>query len=288
MTIKKQEKMTLGIVGMGLIGGSLAIDLRRCGFADKIIGVDKNQEHAEQALELGLADEMMPLDDALWHSDLLVLAIPVDYIVAQLPEIMDKVSKNIVVTDVGSTKSNIIQAIANHPKRGRFVASHPMAGTEYSGPKAALKNLFQENVAIICNKEESDDDAVALVEKMYRSMYMELLYMDAQEHDVHAAYVSHISHISSFVLAATVLDKEQSTETIFNLASGGFRSTVRLAKSSPAMWTPIFLQNRENMLKVLETYIEKMQEFKQLIADSDVEALHSFMEEARKIRKVIS
>ena len=279
--------MTIGIVGMGLIGGSLAIDLKRCGFASNVIGVDKNPEHAAQALELGLADKMMPLEDAIWHADLLILAIPVDYIVELLPTIMDQVSKNTVVTDVGSTKKNVIDSIADHPKRGRFVASHPMAGTEYSGPKAAIKNLFQENVAIICNKEESDADAVAIVEKMYRAMYMEMLYMNAEEHDVHAAYVSHISHISSFVLAATVLDKEKSTETIFNLASGGFRSTVRLAKSSPEMWTPIFLQNRENMITVLETYIEKMEQFKQLIEDSDRAALKDFMAEARKISKVI-
>lgn len=272
---------------MGLIGGSLAIDLKRCGFATKVIGVDQNPVHAQEALDLGLVDEMMEMEQAIWHSDLIVLAIPVDYIVTELPAILDKVSKNTVVTDVGSTKKNVIASIAQHPKRGRFVASHPMAGTEYSGPKAALKNLFQEKVAIICNKEESDEDALQLVEKMYKSMYMDLLYMDAEEHDVHAAYVSHISHISSFVLAATVLDKEKSIETIFNLASGGFRSTVRLAKSSPEMWTPIFLQNRENMLTVLETYIAKMEEFKQLLADSDREALTQFMAEARKIRKVI-
>jgi len=279
--------ITLCVVGLGLIGGSLAIDLQRCAFASRVIGVDNNVAHQEEALKLGLVDEIMTVEEAVWLSDLLVLAIPVNAIIKTLPKVLDLVSKDTVVTDVGSTKNPIVEVIKGHSKRSRYVASHPMAGTEYSGPNAAVKNLFQEKVSIICNREDSDKQAVDLVERMYRALYMDLLYMDAKEHDVHAAYVSHISHISSFVLANTVLEKEKSTKTIFDLASGGFQSTVRLAKSSPEMWTPIFMQNSENLLEVLDTYLEQMQEFRDLIAKGDRVKLKECMEQANRIRKVL-
>ena len=278
---------TIAVIGLGLIGGSLAIDLKRCGFADKIMGVDNNDAHRKQAMELGFVDEIADWKTALWQSDLVILAIPVDALIKLLPLLLDEVSKNTVITDVGSTKAPVVNCIKDHPKRERFVASHPMSGTEFSGPTAAVKNLFQEKAAIICNKKESAPDALILVEQMYKSLYMDLEYMDAVEHDVHAAYVSHISHISSFVLAATVLEKEKSAENIFTLASGGFQSTVRLAKSSPEMWAPIFLQNQENMLTVLNTYIQQMEEFKQLIANKDEVGLKKYMEEANKIKKAL-
>jgi len=278
---------TIAVIGLGLIGGSLAIDLKRCGFADKIMGVDNNDAHRKQAMELGFVDEIADWKTALWQSDLVILAIPVDALIKLLPLLLDEVSKNTVITDVGSTKAPVANCIKDHPKRERFVASHPMSGTEFSGPTAAVKNLFQEKAAIICNKKESAPDALILVEQMYKSLYMDLEYMDAVEHDVHAAYVSHISHISSFVLAATVLEKEKSAENIFTLASGGFQSTVRLAKSSPEMWAPIFLQNQENMLTVLNTYIQQMEEFKQLIANKDEVGLKKYMEEANKIKKAL-
>ena len=265
----------------------MAIDLKRCAFASQIIGVDNNPSHCDQALELGIVDEIKTLDEAIWIADIIILSIPVDSMVKLLPNILDKIDKHSVITDVGSTKFNLIESVKDHPKRKRYVASHPMAGTEYSGPKAAVKNLFQEKVSIICNKEESDEDAVRHIEKMYRALYMKIIYMDAKEHDVHAAYVSHISHISSFVLANTVLEKEKSASNIFNLASGGFASTVRLAKSSPQMWSPIFVQNSENILQVLETYIQKLTEFKNLIEQKDLNSLENKMSEANEIRKII-
>jgi len=279
--------MIISIIGLGLIGGSMAIDLKRCAFASQIIGVDNNPSHCDQALELGIVDEIKTLDEAIWIADIIILSIPVDSMVKLLPNILDKIDKHSVITDVGSTKFNLIESVKDHPKRKRYVASHPMAGTEYSGPKAAVKNLFQEKVSIICNKEESDEDAVRHIEKMYRALYMKIIYMDAKEHDVHAAYVSHISHISSFVLANTVLEKEKSASNIFNLASGGFASTVRLAKSSPQMWSPIFVQNSENILQVLETYIQKLTEFKNLIEQKDLNSLENKMSEANEIRKII-
>ena len=279
--------MIVTVIGLGLVGGSMALDLKRCAFASKVIGVDREPSHCEKAMELGLVDEIKNEEDAIWEADVVILAIPVNSIVKVLPLVLDKIGKTTVVTDVGSTKLPIVESVKNHPKRRRFVASHPMAGTEFSGPTAAIKNLFQEKVSIICNKEDSDDDAVQIIEKMYRSLYMEPLYMDAKEHDMHAAYVSHISHITSFVLATTVLDKEKSTKAIFDLASGGFSSTVRLAKSSPKTWTPIFLQNADNILEVMDTYIAKMQEFKAMLEDKNVDKLNETMSAANEIKRVL-
>ncbi len=279
--------MIVTIVGLGLIGGSMAIDLKRCAFASTIYGVDSNKEHCQKAIELELVDAIKPMDEAIWAADLAILAIPVDAILKTLPEALNHISKNSVITDVGSTKYEIIQSIKDHPKRSRYVAAHPMAGTEYSGPEAAIKNLFQEKVCIICDKEKSDEDAIESVEKMFRALYMEPLYMNAKDHDTHAAYVSHISHISSFILASTVLDKEKSSKTIFDMASGGFASTVRLAKSSPKMWAPIFKQNNENIVEVLETYIKKMEDFKDFIKNDDKEGLLKMMEKANEIKRII-
>ena len=245
------ERKKIAIVGVGLIGGSLAIQLHEKKLSSKLIGVDANDEHARQAVELELVDEVTSLDDAIEQSDVIVLAIPVDKLVELLPTIMDKI-ENQIVLDLGSTKSNAINAIKNHPKRGRYVATHPMWGTEYSGPTAAMRGAYENKAVIICNANESDADALAWVKYMYKKIGMHLLEMEAKAHDLHAAYISHISHITSFALANTVLEKEKEQQTIFELASAGFESTVRLAKSNPAMWVPIFMQNKENVLDVLK------------------------------------
>ena len=220
--------MTITIIGLGLIGGSMALDLKARGFANKVIGVDNSPTHAAQALELGIVDEILPLPEAVRQADLVVLAVPVNAIISLVSTVLDNIDEHTVVTDMGSTKHDIVKAVAQHPYRDRFVPAHPMAGTEFSGPQAAIYGLFDEKVAIVCNREQSHTDAVKLVEKVFAILKMPLIYMDAREHDMHAAYVSHISHISSFVLAMTVLEKEKSVSTIFNLASGGFTSTVRL------------------------------------------------------------
>jgi len=213
--------MTVSIIGVGLIGGSLAKDLRANGFADTLIGVDNNTAHAEQAKAMGLVDEMLPIETAVQKADLIVITIPVGAIIPVLQKVLNLMNEQQVVTDMGSTKQSIIDSVANHPKRSRYVPSHPMAGTENSGPEAAISNLFAKRVAIICDRPNSDADALRIVDKMYKSLFMQLIDMDGKEHDVHTAYVSHISHISSFLLANTVLEKEKSTATIFNLASGG-------------------------------------------------------------------
>jgi len=235
--------MTIAIIGLGLIGGSLGLDLKANGFAERRLGVDADMKNGQQALELGLVDEIVDLNTAYEEADLLILAVPVAAIIGLLPEMLDHIRPHQTVVDMGSTKAEIVRSVQHHPNRSRFVAAHPMAGTEYSGPQAAIRNLFQDKAAIICDLPQSSTDAVTTVEKLFKSLFMRILHMEAKEHDVHAAYVSHISHISSFALALTVLEKEKSEANIFNLASGGFRSTVRLAKSSPQMWSDVFRQN---------------------------------------------
>jgi prephenate dehydrogenase len=271
---------------VGLIGGSLAIQLHEKKLSSKLIGVDANPEHAQQAVELELVDEVMPLDEAIEQSEVIILAIPVDNLLHVLPAIMDKIDQQIVI-DLGSTKSQLINTIKNHPKRGRYVATHPMWGTEYSGPQAAVRGAYENKAVIICNAEESDEDALEWVKGMYKKIGMHLLEMEANAHDLHAAYVSHISHITSFALANTVLEKEKEENAIFELASAGFESTVRLAKSNPAMWVPIFMQNRENVLDVLKEHIAQLSRFKESIEKEDSEYLMRLIEDANKIRRII-
>lgn len=278
--------MTTTIIGIGLIGGSMAIALKEKGIAGRIIGVEADPMHRVKALELGLADEVLELEDAVRQSDLVILSVPVDISERLLPQILDKVSRQVVM-DVGSTKFGVLAAIEGHAKKGRFVATHPMWGTEYSGPSAAVAGAFVNKAAVICSKEKSDADAVAAVEGIYRALGMHLLYMDAAAHDLHAAYVSHISHITSFALANTVLEKEREEDAIFEMASGGFESTVRLAKSSPSMWVPIFMQNRENVLDVLNEHITQLRKFKSCLEKENYAYLAELIENANKIRRII-
>ncbi len=280
------ERKKIAIVGVGLIGGSLAIQLHEKKLSSRLIGVDANEEHAKKAVELELVDETMPLNDAIEQSDVIILAIPVDKLVELLPAIMDKVDEQIVV-DLGSTKSQLVESLKIHPKRGRYVATHPMWGTEYSGPQAAVRGAYENKAVIICNPEESDADALDWVKHMYKKIGMHLLEMEAKAHDLHAAYVSHISHITSFALANTVLQKEKEDNAIFELASAGFESTVRLAKSNPAMWVPIFMQNKENVLDVLKEHIAQLERFKESIEKSDDDYLMKLIEDANKIRRII-
>ncbi|NML41713.1 prephenate dehydrogenase [Chitinophaga sp. G-6-1-13] len=279
--------MIVTIIGTGLIGGSLAITLREKGAVDKIIGVDQHEEHLQRAKELNIIDEGMPLDEALQCSDLVILAIPVDAVLQVLPKLMDKVRANQVIMDVGSTKQKILQLVAGHPNRGRFVAAHPMAGTEYSGPDAAVRNLFTHKTMVLCDVKNSDDDALEMVEDMVDKLQMRTVYMNGEEHDLHTAYVSHISHITSFALALTVLKKEKESGRIFELASGGFESTVRLAKSSPDMWVPIFKHNRGNVLDVLDEHIHQLQQMKSLLENEDYDAFYKLIQKSNKIRKIL-
>jgi prephenate dehydrogenase len=281
--------MTVAVVGVGLIGGSLMLDLRKRKFADKIIGVDSSLQHQNIALLCGIIDEADALENAVDRSDLIVLCTPVSTNCSMLPGILDRITGTTkVVTDMGSTKAGIAEISKDHPCRGRYVAAHPMAGTEYSGPLAAIGKLFDYKTAIICDPELSDPDAIELVEKMLKLLNMHIVYMNSAVHDVHVAYVSHISHITSFSLALSVLEKEQEEENILTLAGGGFESTVRLAKSNGDTWAPIFTENSEYILEAIDTYIEKMNIFRRMISDKDISGLKSLMEEANKITKILN
>ena len=282
--------MKVGVIGLGLIGGSMAIDLKRKGFAQEVLGVEAEPLNAAAAQKIGLADRVVPLQECVEESDLIILAVPVGAAVKMLPEILDIfASQNAekVVIDVCSTKEHLSRAVKYHKARKQYVATHPMAGTEYSGPWAAMPGLFDGHACIICDAEESSPKAVQTVERLYDTLNMRTIYMNSSNHDVHTAYVSHISHVTSFALALTVLDKEKDEKHIFDLASGGFSSTVRLAKSSPDMWIPILTQNRDNVLQVMDTYIEKMNAFRKAIAEGDEEAVRTLIEDANRIRRII-
>jgi prephenate dehydrogenase len=279
--------MKITIIGLGLIGGSLAVALRENGFADELIGVEANPEHAKKALELGLADRIETLQLAVNQSDIIIVATPVDSLTTLLPAILDNVTAQQVVIDVGSTKRPIVAAVATHPMRGRFVATHPMAGTEHSGPEAAIRHLYTNRNCVLCDIENSEEDALKITEKLYKSLFMKLIYMNSEEHDTHTAYISHISHICSFALATTVLDKEKKEYRIFELASTGFDSTVRLAKSNPDTWIPIFRQNQDNLLDVLDEYINNLLKFKGLMLSESYEKLRTELEKANNIKKIL-
>jgi len=284
--VLKRGRKVITIVGVGLIGGSLAIRLHEKKLASRIIGVEVNDAHAKKAVELGLVYEILPIDEAIEQSDVIVLAIPVDKLVNLLPSVLDKITDQVVL-DLGSTKSLLIETIKDHPKRGRFVATHPMWGTEYSGPEAAVKGAFENKAVVICNAGESDADSLNWVKSMYKKIGMHILEMEAKAHDLHAAYVSHISHITSFALANTVLEKEKEDQAIFEMASSGFESTVRLAKSNPSMWVPIFMQNKESVLDVLKEHIAQLLRFKESIEKDDHEYLGRLIVEANKIRRIL-
>ena len=278
--------MVITIIGTGLIGGSMAINLKERGFAQKVIGVDRCEENLDKALRRRIIDEGLPLEEAVAKSELIIIAIPVDAIVALLPKLMDLIEDQIVL-EVGSTKEKILQQVANHPKRAQLVASHPMAGTEFSGPEAAVPNLFDHKYSVICEVEKTNSYALQIAKQVYQTLKMKLIYLSPIAHDIHTAYVSHIAHLSSFALALTVLKKETEEDRIFELASGGFASSVRLAKSSAAMWVPIFRQNKENVLDVLEEHIDNLNRFKKLLLDNDFDTISELIQSSNKIKKIL-
>ena len=279
--------MKVFIAGLGLIGGSFALALRDHGLADELLGLELNEERAAEALHLGLIDRAVSFAEGVAEADLTVLATPVDTIPLMAVKALNRVGKHQVVIDTGSTKEELCEAIAMHAARGRFVAVHPMWGTDYSGPQAARHGAFTGRNVVLCETERSDADAVALVERIFRTIGAPVISMSAEEHDLHAAYVSHISHITSFALANTVLEKEREERRIFDLAGGGFESTVRLAKSSAATWVPILLKNKYNVLDVLREHIHQLQLMRRMIERDDSEGLRQTIERANTIRRII-
>lgn len=278
--------MTVTFIGLGLIGGSMAIALREKAFATRLIGCDLNIEHCKKALELGLVDEIMNLKEAVEQSNLVILAIPVDAAADLLPVIL-AIPSPCVIMDVGSVKSAICCAVADNPQRPRFVATHPMWGTEFSGPEAAVKDAFKNKAAVICDKAKSSENAINVIKAVYQVLGMHVIYMDHKAHDIHTAYISHVSHITSYALANTVLEKEKEDNTIFELASGGFDTTVRLAKSHAAMWIPIFKQNRENVLDVLNEHISQLRKLKTCLEKENFEYMTELIENANTIKRIL-
>jgi prephenate dehydrogenase len=278
---------TITIVGVGLISGSFSLALKEKSLVRHVIGISRTEASLRKALQLGLIDQALPLEEAVKKSDLIYVAIPVDVTVQVVKQIMDLIDERQIVADAGSTKYVLCNALADHPMRGRFVATHPMWGTEYSGPEAAVRDAFAGRTCVICEKSRSDGDALEVIERIYKQLGMHMIYMDADSHDMHAAYVSHISHITSFALANTVLEKEKEEDTIFELAGGGFESTVRLAKSSPAMWAPIFMQNREHVLDVLNEHIAQLRKFKSCLEKENYAYLQELIENANKISRIL-
>jgi len=286
----------VGVIGLGLIGGSMALDLKRRGFAASTLGVEADPVAAEAARTIGLVDEVVSYEECIARADIVVVAVPVGTAVKMVPDILDRFkaaegkrpsAQPQVVIDVCSTKSQICHAVKYHPLRRQFVSTHPMAGTEYSGPWAAQPGLFDGRACILADTEESAPQAVKTVEQLYGVLNMRPIFMNAEQHDVHTAYVSHISHVTSFALALTVLDKEKDEKHIFDLASGGFSSTVRLAKSNPDMWVPILTQNHDNVLQVMDTYIDKMRQFRDAVATYDEQRIRELITEANRIKKII-
>lgn len=279
--------MVVTVIGVGLIGGSIALDVKSRGFATRIIGVDKDKQNGLDAIMFGVVDEMMELDKAIAVSDVIIISIPVKATTELLPYILDRIKPSAVVTDVGSTKKDICDTVKKHKNRKQYVAFHPIAGTENYGAKAALKGLFDTKMGIICEKSLSSPKAVKLVEKMFETLNMKLLYMDADAHDMHVAYVSHMPHVISYVLAETVLEVEKSTSTIFNLAGSGFASTARLGKSPASMWVPIFEQNSKHISKALDVYIKNLKRFKNSIDKKDAATMQKDITSANKIRNIL-
>lgn len=278
--------MNIAVIGLGLIGGSIARDLTT-QINVNVFGVDENRNHSDKALELGLVSEIISLENAITKCEIIIIATPVHIIEELLPTILDKINIEQTVIDVGSTKSAICDAVKNHKNRGRYVASHPLAGTEFSGPEAALKGLFNYKKNIICEKELSENDALDTALKVFQSIGMETYFLSPEEHDKHLAYVSHLSHVSSFMLGLTVLNIEKDEKQIFNLASTGFESTVRLAKSNPNTWKPIFLKNKKYVSEALENYIELLKDFKTKLDESDDEGLITAMKDANEIKRIL-
>ena len=279
--------MKVVVIGIGLIGGSMVLDIKALHPEATILGMDANENHLQQAIDLGVVEKAGTTED-LADADFVIVSVPVDIALIVLPQVLDAVGENTIVFAVGSTKLPICEAVANHPKRRNYIATHPIAGTEFSGPSAAIKGLFQGKTNIICEVEKTTFKLQEKALQLFMAMGMRIRYMDPQSHDKHIAYVSHLSHISSFMLGKTVIDKETEEQDIFDMAGSGFESTVRLAKSSPAMWTPIFKQNKQQVVNTLEEYISNLSKFKTLLENEDYDAIYQEMQSVNKIKEILN
>jgi prephenate dehydrogenase len=279
--------MNIHVIGIGLIGGSMVLDIKELYPEATIYGIDNNEAHLKEAIALGVIDKASTFDD-LATADFVIVSVPVDVALTVLPKVLDVIGENTIVFEVGSTKKPICEAVANHPRRRNFIATHPIAGTEFSGPSAAIKGLFKGKTNIICEVEKTTFKLQEKALQLFTAIGMRIRYMEPKSHDKHIAYVSHLSHISSFMLGKTVINKEKDEQDIFDMAGSGFESTVRLAKSSPAMWTPIFKQNKKQVIETLEEYISNLTQFKDLLVADDYNAIYEEMESVNKIKEILN
>jgi len=278
--------MKVYVIGLGLIGGSMALDIQKMYSEALIFGIDSSENHLEEALKLGLIHQKAIVSE-INDADLIIVAVPVDVALVLLPKILDTVSEKTLVIDVGSTKKPICEVVENHSNRSNFLATHPIAGTEFSGPQAAIENLFNSKTMIVCEIEKTSYKQQEKAFELFKKLKMRIRFMEPKSHDKHIAYVSHLSHISSFMLGKTVIEKEKDEKDIFDMAGSGFDSTVRLAKSSPSMWTPIFKQNKKQIVKSLEEYITNLSNFKSLMESDDYEAIYNEMKNTNRIKEIL-
>jgi prephenate dehydrogenase len=279
--------MKVVVIGIGLIGGSMVLDIKALHPEATILGMDANENHLQQAIDLGVVEKVGTTED-LADADFVIVSVPVDIALVVLPQVLDAVGENTILFEVGSTKLPICEAVANHPKRRNYIATHPIAGTEFSGPSAAIKGLFQGKTNIICEVEKTTFKLQEKALQLFTALGMRIRYMDPEAHDKHIAYVSHLSHISSFMLGKTVIDKETEEQDIFDMAGSGFESTVRLAKSSPAMWTPIFKQNKKQVVNTLDEYISNLSKFRELLENDDFDAIYEEMQSVNRIKEILN
>jgi prephenate dehydrogenase len=279
--------MKIGIIGLGLMGGSFALDIKIPLPSSIIHGIDNSAENLNKAKEIGLIDFIISYKD-LRKMDLILVAVPVSHSLNIIPKVLDLISSNTLVFDVGSTKQAICELLNDHPKRGNYLAAHPMAGTEFSGPEAAQKGLYVGKTNIVCEFEKTEIKLRKLALKIFNNLEMKTIYMDPKSHDIHVAYVSHLSHISSFMLGKTVIEKEENENNIFDLAGSGFESTVRLAKSLPETWTPIFLQNKGNLVLAIEEYVSNLNLIKELILNENESDLSEILNNTNRIKEILN
>jgi prephenate dehydrogenase len=276
--------MKIGIIGLGLMGGSLGIALKECYPSSQLIGLDHNTLHCSQALELGLVDEIASSLETIVACDVIFLSIPVDGIIAAL-QTLKNVKPECTIIDLGSTKAKIVASVPPVIRKN-FVAAHPMTGTEKFGPSAAIKDLYKEKVVVLCNLEESGEHQQKTALELFRSIGMKIVFMQAAEHDRHAAFISHMPHALSFSLANAVM-RQEAAKSITALAGGGFRDMSRIAKSSPEMWVDVFRQNKTNLLTSLEHFSEELEKCRQMVKDEDWNALNSWMRDANKLHDIL-
>ena len=278
--------MKVGIVGLGLIGGSIGLKLKDLYDNIIIYGYDIDDDSVSYCLKNKIIDVKFD-EEFISELDFLFLAIPVESIKKQLSEYLNKTSNKTLIIDLGSTKFQICNSVENNQNRKNYLAAHPIAGTEFSGPNSAKKDLFNDKVMILCDTEKTDPNLLLDAKKIIKSLGMSIKTMNSKEHDKHIAYVSHLSHISSFMLGKTVMDKEDDEHAIYNMAGSGFESTVRLAKSSPEMWSSIFVENKKNIIESLDEYISNINNFKKLIELSDQKTLNDEMRRINGIKKIL-